>query len=339
MKSTRSITTIVFGGLLAMALVGCGGDGKNTGASSSSPAAASLPPVVSSSSSSSISSSATSSVVTSSSSSVASSNAAVVVATLARTAAFNGDGLRLDKEGNVFVGTSKGHTIFKVTTTGEITLFASLASGSANGSYFDSKGNLFVANENAGIVHKITPDGTVSDYITGLDGPAGIYVDEQDNMFISLFGYSNPAAKVLKVTPDMTTTTYASGNGLTNVVGITGDGHGRYFASNFYTGEIFEITDGVVKQIGASETRVNHIQYANGYIYTPNPLDQVVRRMDMEGKFELLAGTKSVAGSDDGDGEVARFSRPNSIDISKDGKTLYILDFNTGDVRTLTLNQ
>jgi len=337
MKSTRSITMMVCGGLLAAVLTGCGGDGKHTGASSSSPAAASLPPVETSSSS--VSSSAVSSTTTSSSSSVASSSAAVVVGTLARTAALNGDGLRLDKDGNVFVGTSKGHTVFKVTPKGEITLFASLASGSANGSYFDSKGNLYVANENGGIVHKITQEGIVSDYITGLDGPAGIYIDEQDNMFISLFGYSNPAAKVLKVTPDMTTSTYASGGGLTNVVGITGDGHGRYFASNFYTGEIFEITDGVVKQLGASETRVNHIKYSNGYIYTPNPLDQVVRRMDLNGKFELLAGTKSVAGSDDGDGEVARFSRPNSIDISKDGKTLYILDFNTGDVRTVTLNK
>jgi sugar lactone lactonase YvrE len=265
--------------------------------------------------------------------------AAVVVGTLARTAAFNGDGLRLDKDGNVFVGTSKGHTVFKVTPKGEITLFASLASGSANGSYFDSKGNLYVANETAGIVHKITADGNVSDYMTGLDGPAGIYIDEQDNMFISLFGYSSPAAKVLKVTPDMVTSTYASGGGLMNVVGITGDGHGRYFASNFYTGEIFEITDGTVKQLGASETRVNHIKYANGYIYTPNPMDQVVRRMDMNGKFEILAGTKSVAGSDDGEGELAKFSRPNSIDISKDGKTAFILDFNTGDVRTITINK
>ena len=30
---------------------------------------------------------------------------------------------------------------------------------------------------------------------------------------------------------------------------------------------------------------------------------------------------------------------PNSIDIWADGKTIYVLDFNTGDVRTLTSGQ
>jgi sugar lactone lactonase YvrE len=261
------------------------------------------------------------------------------VGTLAKKAAFNGDGLTLDKNGNVFVGTSKGHTIYRVTPSGEITLFATLANGSANGSDFDSKGNLFVANETSGIIHKITPDGTVTDFLTGMDGPAGLYIDEQDNLIVGMFGYATPAAKVLKIAPDGTTSTLASDGGLANVVGVAGDGKGRYFASNFYTGEIFEVTGGKVKQIGTSDTRVNHIKYFNGYIYTPNPLNQEIRRVDLSGNFQLIAGTKSVTGSQDGEALQATFNRPNSIDISADGKTIYILDFNTGDVRTVSVPQ
>ncbi len=297
----------------------------------------------SSETSSAISSSGTSSSIDIVSSSSASSwdngNNGTMVTTLATAAAVSGDGLTLDKDGNVFVGTSKGHTIYRVTPSGTITLFATLASGSANGSDFDSKGNLFVANESAGIIHKISPDGTVSDFLTGLDGPAGIYIDEADNLIVGMFGYAAPAAKVLKITPEGAISTLASDGGLTTVVGVAGDGNGRYFAANFYTGEIFEVTGGQVKQIGAGGTRVNHIKYSNGYIYTPHPLTQEIVRLDLLGNFEFIAGIKSVIGTADGAGATATFSRPNSIDISADGKTLFVLEFVTGNVRAISLGQ
>lgn len=323
-------------GALIGLLSACGGEtAKHTPSQSPAPISSASSSSEKSSSISSSSPSVSSSSSSASSSSIADTNE-VVVGTLAKKAGFNGDGLTLDKNGNVFVGTSKGHTIYRVTPTGEIALFASLASGSANGSDFDSKGNLYVANETAGIVHKITPNGVVSDLVTNLDGPAGLYVDEQDNLIVGMFGYTNPAAEVLKITPDGKTSILASGGGLANVVGVAGDGKGRYFASNFYTGEVFEVTGGKVQQIGTSGTRVNHIKYFNGYIYTPNPLNQEIRRLDLFGNFQLIAGTQGVAGSQDGAAAQATFNRPNSIDISPDGKTIYILDFNTGDVRTIS---
>lgn len=339
MKFFNKIHSLMLWGISVFILTGCGA-GIGMGSSSSSViTSSSVESSVQSSVESSFSSISSSTAISSDESSTSSaSSAGIVVGTLARTAAFNGDGLRLDKKGNVYVGTSVGHQVFRVTPSGEVSLFASFASGSANGSYFDSKGNLYVANEAAGIIQKITPDGELSDFITGMDGPAGIYIDKKDNLYVSMFGYASPAATVLKITPDKTITTYASGGGLTNVVGITSDGKGRYFAANFFTGEIFEITDGNVTQIGAAGTRVNHMQYSKGYIYMPSPFNHVVRRMDLQGNFELVAGTMSVAGSEDGDASVAKFSRPNSIDISKDGKTIYILDFNTGDVRTISLS-
>ena len=341
MKLFNKIHSLMLWGVSAFLLAGCGA-GIGMGSSSSSVMSSSSVESSVQSSLESSSNSISSVVVVSSSSSSESSTSSAkslgfVVGTLAHTAGFNGDGLRLDKKGNVYVGTSVGHQVFRVTPDGAVSLFASFASGSANGSYFDSKGNLYVANEAAGIIQKITPDGELSDFITGMDGPAGIYIDKKDNLYVSMFGYASPAATVLKITPDKTITTYASGGGLTNVVGITSDGKGRYFAANFFTGEIFEITDRNVTQIGAAGTRVNHMQYSNGYIYMPSPFNHVVRRMDLQGNFEVIAGTMSVPGSEDGDGAVAKFSRPNSIDISKDGKTIYILDFNTGDVRTISL--
>lgn len=347
MKSINAIFPMLTLIALASVLTACGaadmlsgGIGTNSQSSESSSAVVS----VASSSSSSLGMSSSSESLVSSESSVSSaessaSSMGAVVATLAAAAGFNGDGLTIDRQGNVFVGTSKGHTVYKVTPSGEVSLFATFASGTANGSDFDSQGNLFVANESAHIIQKITPEGVVSDYLTDINGPAGIYVDEQDNLIVGLYGQSAsvPGAEVLKIAPDKTITSYVSGNGLTNVVGVTGDGQGRNFAANFLTGEIFEITGGVVVQIGSAGTRVNHMRYSNGYIYMPNPFDHVVRRMDLNGNVELVAGTPSVSGSVNGPALEATFSRPNSIDVSADGKTLYVLDFNTGDVRSISL--
>ncbi len=337
-------------GLVALILVGCGsGNSENTDSSaanlssvisssvvfSSVSISSSLSSANSSSISSSISSSESSSSLSSSSNS---SSSVYTVTTFASAAAFNGDGLTIDKDGNIFVGTSKGHTVNKITRGGQVSLFATFAAGSANGSDIDSQGNLFVANVSSGIIHKVTPNGEVSDYLTELNGPAGIYIDDQDNLIVGLYGKGSvPGAEVLKITPDKTIASFVSGNGLTNVVGVTGDSQGRYFAANFLTGEIFEITGGIVRQIGAAGTRVNHMKYANGYIYMPNPFDHLVRRMDLNGNFELIAGIKSQAGSVNGSSQVATFARPNSVDISPDGKTLYILDFNTGDVRSISM--
>jgi hypothetical protein len=303
-------------GSLALFLAGCGGGGDE----------ASATPVVASTTTPDTSTPVVPSFQT--------------VGTMAKAAGFNGDGLTIDKNGNVFVGTSKGGTVYRVTPAGQISLFATFPSGStANGSDFDSKGNLYVANEALNIVHKVTPDGTVSDFATGLDGPAGIYVDENDNVIVGLYGdqaTKATASKVIRIAPDKTITTLASGNGLLNVVGVAGDGHGRYFAANFKNGELFEVTGGVVKQIHAGGSRINHMKYAGGYLYFPNPLDHIIRRSDLNGNIEQIAGVKTVATSLDGPVLTATFARPNSIDMSADGKTLYILEFDTGNVRTIT---
>jgi sugar lactone lactonase YvrE len=265
------------------------------------------------------------------------------VSTFAKAAAFNGDGLTIDKSGNIYVGTSKGGTVYKVTPAGQASLFATFPTGAtANGSDVDSKGNLYVANEAQNIVHKITPSGTVSNFATNLDGPAGIYVDENDNVIVALYGdlaTKATASKVVKIAPDQTITTLASGNGLLNVVGITGDGRGRYFAANFKNGELFEITGGVVKQIHAGGARVNHMKYYAGYLYMPNPLDHVIRRTDLTGNMETLAGIKATAASVDGPVATATFARPNSIDVSADGKTIYVLEFDTGHIRAISTSK
>ena len=77
-----------------------------------------------------------------------------------------------------------------------------------------------MADYDGSAVRKITPDGVMTTFASGLNGPAGVWVDKDDNLLVSLYGagYSGTGAAVLKITPDGTVSTYASGGGLQDVV-------------------------------------------------------------------------------------------------------------------------
>lgn len=257
------------------------------------------------------------------------------VTTLSTEVAANGDGVSVAANGDIYVSGADGGTITRVTPEGEVSIFAT-GFESANGSDFDSEGNLYVADYQGSAIRKIEPDGTFSTFAENLDGPAGVYVDPQDNVIVGLFGanFSGNAATVLKITPGGDVSKFAEGNGLRDVIGIAGDGKGRVFAGNWTTGELFEITDGEAKPFLDIDGRINQIEYADGYIYIPNPEKHKILRVDLTGNLEEIAGTGET-GATDGPSESATFDRPNSCALSPDGKILYVYDFNTGHLRKL----
>ncbi len=78
------------------------------------------------------------------------------------------------------------------------------------------------------------------------------------------------------------------------------------------------------------------IEYSEGYIYIPNLMAHKIHRMDLEGNVLTIAGSGE-QGSQDSLGTAATFDRPNSCDVSPDGKTLYIYDTNSGNLRKMGL--
>jgi hypothetical protein len=256
------------------------------------------------------------------------------VSTLAATGLANTtDGLAVDANGNIYVsGGPSAQNILRVTPEGEMSVFA--AGFNTNGSHFDSHGNLFVANYDEGSVRKITPDGVVSIFASALDGPAGVWVDPNDNVFVSLFGanFSGVGATVLKITPGGVVSTYASGGGLQDVIGIVGDENGRIYASNWAAGSLFDITDGNVNVMAANVGRTNMICYNNGHIYMPGPADALVRRVTLEGGVETFIGT-TTRQTIDGPLAIADFERPNSCAFTQDGTIMYVMDRDNGLLR------
>jgi hypothetical protein len=257
-----------------------------------------------------------------------------VVSTLATTGLANTtDGLAVGANGDIYVsGGPGGQNILRVTPAGEMTVFAS--GFNTNGSYFDSHGNLFVANYAESSVRKITPEGVVTTFASNLNGPAGIWVDPNDNVYVSLFGanFSGAGAAVLRITPDGVVSTYASGGGLQDVIGIVGDEYGRIYASNWAAGSLFDITDGNVVLLAPTVGRTNMICYSHGYIYMPGPADALVRRVSLAGAVETFIGTP-VRQTVDGPLAIADFARPNSCAFTPDGTILYVMDRDTGLLR------
>jgi len=256
------------------------------------------------------------------------------VSTLAATGLANTtDGLAVGANGDIYVsGGPGGQNILRITPEGATSVFA--AGFNTNGSYFDSHGNLFVANYEESSVRKITPDGVVTTFASSLDGPAGIWVDPNDNVFVSLFGanFSGVGATVLKITPDGVVATYATGGGLQDVIGIVGDENGRVYASNWAAGSLFDITDGDVNLLAATVGRTNMICYSNGYIYMPGPADALIRRVSLEGAVETFIGT-TTRQTIDGPLAIADFERPNSCAFNPDGTIMYVMDRDTGLLR------
>jgi hypothetical protein len=256
------------------------------------------------------------------------------VSTLAATGlAGTTDGLSVGANGDIYVsGGPGGQNILRITPEGGMSVFA--AGFNTNGSHFDSHGNLYVANYDESSVRRITPDGVVSIFASALDGPAGVWVDPNDNVFVSLFGanFSGVGATVLKITPAGVVSTYATGGGLQDVIGIVGDENGRIYASNWAGGSLFDITDGSVHLMAANVGRTNMICYSNGHIYMPGPADALVRRVSLEGTVETFIGT-TTRQTIDGPLASADFERPNSCAFTPDGTIMYVMDRDTGLLR------
>lgn len=256
------------------------------------------------------------------------------VSTLAATGLANTtDGLAVGANGDIYVSGGPGaQNILRITPEGEMSVFA--AGFNTNGSYLDSHGNLYVANYAESSVRKITPEGVVTTFASSLDGPAGIWVDPKDNVFVSLFGanFSGVGATVLRITPNGAVSTYATGGGLQDVIGIVGDENGRVYASNWAGGSLYEITDGNVALLAANTGRTNMICYNNGHIYMPSPADALVRRVSLEGAVETFSGT-TTRQTIDGPLAIADFERPNSCAFTPDGTIMYVMDRDTGLLR------
>ena len=125
-----------------------------------------------------------------------------------------GSGLAFDQSGNLYGVNYAFGNIYKITTNGTVTTFASGGGIAApTGLAFDSIGNLYVSNQGYGdatpTISRIAPNGVISTFWSAgnyngnyLDG---IAIDGANNIFAT-YGDS-----ILKITPEAVSSVYLSG--------------------------------------------------------------------------------------------------------------------------------
>ncbi|MFT5514680.1 MAG: sugar lactone lactonase YvrE [Rhodothermales bacterium] len=250
-----------------------------------------------------------------------------------------GDGLTMSASGDLYASQGyNGSVVLMIDKQANVSVFASGLQGSV-GAFFDSEGFLYVNSYSGGFIYRLDEEGTISTLAIGLNGPAGVVISPSDEVFVSEYGadFSGQGSRVKKMSTSGIASSYFTGGGLQDVIGIALDESGNLYVSNWGSGKIYKITPQKELSLFADiPGSINQIAYANGHLFVPSPSLNKVFSIDLAGTVTLIAGTGS-AGSADGPALEATFNRPNSVAVNPAGDVLYILDAATGVIRKIDL--
>lgn len=214
-----------------------------------------------------------------------------------------------DSKGDFYFAAKAVNKVFKVTSSGAVSEYNTGAALN-NPMYvkFDSKDNLWVCCRNTHTVYK-TKDGAVLETYTA-DGyyPTAMYIDSKDRVF---FASTNNAC------------IYMIENGaVTKIAGVGTKPVKDTFAGSFASGNPMDAQIGAVGAITIA---------ADGTLYYTDFTTFVVVKIvpDAEGdyskgKISILAGLPYNNAVVNGKSDAAKFKYPSGIEVSPDGKKVYV---------------
>ena len=244
-------------------------------------------------------------------------------------------GVITDGAGNVYVSDTGNHLIRKVTSGGVVTTLAGApgvrgsADGTGNAANFnvpiavstDAGGNLYVADSVNNTVRKIAPGGVVTTLagaagiagsIDGTGGaarfstPIAIAADASGNVFVG----EADNHTIRKIDTSTVVTTFAGAPAISGIADGTGS------AAQFNTPRAVA-TDGA------------------GNVYVSDTGNDTIRKVSAGGITTTLAGSPGLAGSVDGTGSAARFTKPEGLVIDSAGNVI-VADFGNNTIRRIT---
>ncbi len=201
----------------------------------------------------------------------------------------------------------------------------------------DAQGNLFICDARNHVIRKISPGGVVST-LAGKPGehgttdgaggaarfhfPADIAVAPNGTLYVADSGNHC----IRKITANGTVSTIAGTPGSEDDISDVNHGSGLSTKAPQLDGT-------------GSAARFNSpggIAYAPaGFLYVSDTGNQIIRRVDLDGKVTSLAGMPGVWGSNDGTGPGARFYSPMGLCVGTEGN-LYIADSLNHVIRRMT---
>lgn len=248
-------------------------------------------------------------------------------------------GVTVDKFGNVYVSDfGKKLGAFDSLTnvyrwdirTGKISVFASGFKG-ASGACFDQEGNFYQSNPFGHSISKVSTNGEVNHKwaVDGLKTPVGLEADNDGNIFVCNCG-RNEIGRISKTGRYQT---FASSELFKCPNGLTQDNSGNLYACNFGDGKVLKIdkqgeTTLVVElpsmKGGPNPVGNGHVVWKKGWLYVTTIGTGEIYRVGLDGKILKIAGKAFAFSNIDGNAEEATFNKPNGIEASITGDTLYI---------------
>jgi sugar lactone lactonase YvrE len=252
------------------------------------------------------------------------------------------EGIAADTNGTLYVVDTDNHTIRMITPAGVVSTLAGLAGspGSADGMGGDARfyypygiavdgvGSLYVADTDNHTIRKITPVGTnwVVSTLAGLAGsfgstdgtrrdarfryPEAITVDSAGNLYVA----DTDNSTIRKITPVGT-----------NWVVSTFAGSARSDGSD----------DGMGGNARFRRPEAIAVDRA-GNLYVADTENDTIRKITANGVVSTLAGSaQDPAGSDDGQGNDARFDSPDGIAVDNAGN-VYVAEADNYTIRKIT---
>ncbi|WP_166819918.1 NHL repeat-containing protein [Thalassoroseus pseudoceratinae] len=145
----------------------------------------------------------------------------------------------ISPDGSMLVADWGADVVLKITTTSEVTVFASNLHEPA-GLARDAAGNLYVANHASGIagegtVVKISPGGMPIVFADGLCGPTGLAFDPQGTLFVADF----QGDRIVRITPDGDSQTFV--DELPTPAALAFDQHGYLYTASSTEGTVYRI--------------------------------------------------------------------------------------------------
>lgn len=203
-----------------------------------------------------------------------------------------------------------------------------------------ANGDFVVTNYDNNTVFTIDIDtGQLSVIASGLDGPAGIAIDENDTIYISNFGapptYSGH--QIHKITPDGTVSVLADSPLLFRFQALVFNGDGELIVSS--QNELYKVdteTGELELWVDLGSFGFGHMIYRSldSNIYGTATGESKIYKVDSLGVVSVYAG--SVPGYQDGILSEALFNTPLGLAISPDENILYVGDSN--HLRKITID-
>lgn len=236
-------------------------------------------------------------------------------------------GLAIDANDNLYVADTYNHVIRKITPAGVVTTLAGSAGlyGTTNGTgaqarfYFpwsltvNPQGNVFVADTYNHMIRRVEPAGVVTTFAgnsspgwrddVGTDAdfyyPIAVTIDASRNLYVSDW----TSHVIRKITPAGVVTTIA-GEALNSGSndGISSTAH-------------FENPNGIAAD-------------AEGNLFVADEGNHVIRHVSANGVVTTVAGLAGTPGNVNGYGSVARFSFPQSLAMTRDGRIVIADQYN-----------